>query len=368
PLDVGEATVIEAGDGDGNGDAEGKEREREGLKGLVAYMWMGSDVSAGGLRGLDVHGRLIDEFDGLWMLGLVRVKDLIFGDEGGGGERHDGSELGGAEGVGVGNANPAAAALNENALDQVQYPRRTRRYRPDSLKNRVWHFLHRHFGLRLPPGLGVRKTAIDHLSPLTVERWRLAHEAIQKYDLLDDLSARHGNRSDIPFHDEGSRVKDRIPNHISIIGSKFLDVWIGSAIAGVGYGGLHLLAWNAPFQTSIEGILWRIAASSVAATPVVLAPVLLLPELRVLKEGALEVVRVVTRKPRKVGQKKVSGLWAKTALAVLLVPLLAISPFLWFLYVLSRWYLLVECFRNVAYLPKGVYEGVDWPDYIPHIG
>ncbi|KAL9102697.1 MAG: hypothetical protein Q9163_002188 [Psora crenata] len=372
PLDVLEPTVIEVGGGEG--------QEEVGLKGLASYMWMGSDISAQGLRAWDVSGKLIDEFDAIWLLGLARVEDLVFGQDPT--CRHDGTPLEvAAPSSSPRSAAPAAAPPPPltSAIDPYAYAREeSRRYPPTSLSFRKWHFLHRFFALRLPPGLGHRHTAIDHLSLTTVERWRLAHSAIHRYALLDDLRTRHGNRLGLPFHDDGSRLKDRIPNHVSIFGSfRFFDVWMGFAAAGITYGGLHLLAWNAPFQTPLEAVLWRIASCSLICTPLILAPVILLPELRVLKEGALEVVRIVRGRKEKEkekeqqryphGRKKVEALWAKTALALILLPVLAASPLLWFLYVFGRWFLVVECFRNVGNLPKGVYKGVGWPGYLPHI-
>ncbi|KAL2029303.1 hypothetical protein VTO58DRAFT_108495 [Aureobasidium pullulans] len=37
------------------------------------------------------------------------------------------------------------------------------------------------------------------------------------------------------------------------------------SVVALVYGGLHLVAWNAPFNTRIEGILWKISGISVAS-------------------------------------------------------------------------------------------------------
>ena len=42
-------------------------------------------------------------------------------------------------------------------------------------------------------------------------------------------------------------------------------------------------------------------------------------------------------------------------------------PLLWFSYVLARVYLVIEAFRNLAYLPAGAFETPEWPNYFPHI-
>ena len=86
PLDVGEPTVISA--------VEGSEGEK--VAELAAYMWMISGVGANEYWGGDVAGRLMDEFDAMWMLGpggdvvgRSCTEDLLFGKEEG--ARHDGS-------------------------------------------------------------------------------------------------------------------------------------------------------------------------------------------------------------------------------------------------------------------------------------
>lgn len=219
-------------------------------------------------------------------------------------------------------------------------------------------------GITFPAGLGVRKTAVDHISPADLTRWKLSHEAVEKYRLEEDLRWRHYTRSDL--YDEDSRVKARIGNLLSLIGSKPYEVWFGFAVAGFLYGGLHMLAWNAAFSSRLEQILWRVAASSVTVTPVLLLPIALLFDKRALGQGGGDLMKMV--QGRDVERKDGSVVWwTRIAAVVVCIPVFAAGPFLWFSYVAGRVFLVVECFKNVAHLPAAVFEGVEWGAYLPHI-
>jgi len=54
--------------------------------------------------------------------------------------------------------------------------------------------------------------------------------------------------------------------------TSFDIMWADGIIVGAIYGGVHLLAWNAPFATRTESILWRISAVAITA-PIVAAVV-----------------------------------------------------------------------------------------------
>jgi hypothetical protein len=105
---------------------------------------------------------------------------------------------------------------------------------------------------------------------------------------------------------------------------------------GIIYGGIHLLAWNAPFTIEAQRILWRSSALILATSG---------PWLSVL--GILN--RVIPRKHR-------------------IRHLLTVVAFLsLFIYSVARVYLIVECFVSLPYLPDPVYQQVQWTQYLPHI-
>ncbi|KAK4694739.1 hypothetical protein P7C71_g2896, partial [Lecanoromycetidae sp. Uapishka_2] len=341
PLDVDEPTLI--------GDDK--------VQSLLAYMWMSSMVSAKNYRSFDMHGKLRDEFDAMWMYVHPRFEDLLF--------QNDRAAM------------PRLSIPLDIPLDfrlhSDQYPLLPRHYASgmsNENRHRFIDWLHHKdwlntLGFRFPAGLGVRTTAIDHLSPSTITRWNLAHKAIEKYGLKADLTSRHQLRSDV--YDEDSRVKTRIPNTLSIIGSRPYEVWLGFAVAGLLYGGLHMLAWDAPFSSRAEQIIWRVAASSVTVTPLLLTPLAMLVDKSALSKGASEVMKGLNGKKVKHYNFRSAEYWGKFAFVIIIVPLVVVGPFLSFSYVLGRVYLVVECFKNVAYLPEAVFEDVSWPAYLPHI-
>jgi len=280
PLDVAEPTLI----------------GRSKVQSLLAYMWMSSRISAEGYSGYDMHGKLRDEFDAMWMYQHPKFRDLIFG---------DGRE-----------PSPLLHGPPDSGLDHVQYPMLPWHYASGATSENRHHvvdWLHSQnwlasIGIRFPAGLGIRKTAIDHLWPSTIARWQLAHDAIERYQLKDEVTSRHHLRSEV--YDEDSRVKARIPNTLSLIGSRPYEVWLGFAVAGLLYGGLHLLAWNAPFSSRLEQIVWWVAASSVTITPLLLAPIaMLFGNKTVLSRGASDFMKSLKGKKmqRKCGDAEFWG-------------------------------------------------------------
>ncbi|KAL6705324.1 hypothetical protein ACN47E_007134 [Coniothyrium glycines] len=147
----------------------------------------------------------------------------------------------------------------------------------------------------------------------------------------------------------------------------------GLFATGAIYGAIHLLAWNGPFSTRSESILWKVAAFIITAPFVILL---------IKKPGILAVCYLLlrVRYPNEtvswqtVNQESFwrlpdnEGLWRKiwtrfldlyeeTAAYILAAP-----------YILSRAYLVVECFINLAHLPDGVYHVAEWSQYLPHMG
>ena len=368
PLDVGEPTVISA--------AEGSEGEK--VAELAAYMWMISGVGASEYWDGDVAGRLMDEFDAMWMLGpggdvvgRNRTEDLLFGREEGG--RHDGSSP---------SSDPVPVAsidVEERRRVHANYPRLSRRLTRRDLRLRLRLFLNRLLPrvVHVPAGIGNRKTAISHLSPSTVLRWRLAHDAITRFSLQDDLFQYRATRPEPPFFDSDplARVCNEIPNHAHILAGRedadFADVWIPAAFAAVLYGGLHLIAWSAPFETRAEKILWRISAMVVCAGPILISPCVGMGSYRWLREGWLSIVTLATRRKHRMGEKEgAKGVILgrmKIMLLIMMAPVLLMSPLIMAMHVFGRVFLVIECFKSIHQLPVGVYTDVNWPAYVPHI-
>ncbi|KAH8726746.1 hypothetical protein GQ44DRAFT_679203 [Phaeosphaeriaceae sp. PMI808] len=154
--------------------------------------------------------------------------------------------------------------------------------------------------------------------------------------------------------------------------SKFVSpnavLYTGLLVAGSLYGAVHLFAWNGPFPTKVQRMLWRVSCI-VISSPLVLI-VLFYVVVWVLYfwwgiMGALgEAIGVIRWMVRFIRWLKKSEFVEGLAglLFLLVVGLLGL------VYVSARLYLVVECFMNVAHLPEGVFQEPSWSQYIPHFG
>ena len=343
----------------------------EQLHPLFAYMWMTSRISGDMYNARDIRGGAKDEFDGIWPYRDPKLSDLNFVNSAGisicGEDLPDCSPH---EGPLVGSSN----VLDANHLSSgSEYDRNFRRLSTSIFRFRIMQWLRSQrflsaIGLQLPAGATVRNTAIDHLSPVDLSRWRLALQAVEQYNLEDDLRSRHRLH---PYGQEERdlkpRVKPRIDNIIYSLARN--ELWFGLAAAGSLYGGLHLVAWNAPFPSRLEEILWRVAASSVTFTGLLFGPFVLWSQLPAARRGlaGLTNARVEGQRIRQRKEGRVR-IWAEISLAgVAFLLLFTVMPLLWLTYVFSRVYLVVECFKNVSHLPVGAYQVPQWAAYVPHI-
>ena len=355
PLNVNQPTLI----------------QDEKMRPLFAYMWMTSRVSGDEYNTLDIAGGAKDEFDGIWPyrdpklsdMNFVRTTDLSSTC------RSDPPDQVLQENHRIGSVKPPED--NPPSID-LEYDRNFRRLSSSRFRYRILHWLASQkflsAVLRLPAGATTRDTAIDHFSPTDISRWRLALQAIEQYDLEHDLRSRHelhpyGQKE----RDLKPRVKPRIDNVIYTLARN--ELCFGLAAAGSLYGGLHLVAWNAPFSSRPEEIMWRIAASSVTFTGLLFGPFVLWSQLPAAKRGLAGLTNTRAEgqriRQRKEGRVKV---WIEIALAgVVFLLMFTVMPLLWLAYVFSRVYLVVECFKNVAHLPAGAYQIPQWSSYVPHI-
>lgn len=133
--------------------------------------------------------------------------------------------------------------------------------------------------------------------------------------------------------------------------------------AGLAYGGLHLIAWNPPVRTTAEALMWRISG---------IAVILYRPLPGIIRfcfpEGkdGLHRIAVFLRNHRPSWWWKSS--WIGCALediAIGMTVLVGLPGTA--LYVLSRIYLVVECFISIPRLPASVFETPVWSQYVPHL-
>jgi hypothetical protein len=151
-------------------------------------------------------------------------------------------------------------------------------------------------------------------------------------------------------------------------------ILFGLLIAGLAYGGLHLLAWNPPVTTTAEVLMWRI--SGITVTVFGSIPFVGLAALWVFVSINGYFQKRTFWQKWKTWASGLKGLpkwFAATVTFVISVPVMVSAVLLGFamvagglLYVLSRIYLLVECIISIPHLPDSVFQTLTWSKYFPH--
>ena len=117
------------------------------------------------------------------------------------------------------------------------------------------------------------------------------------------------------------------------------------------YGGLHLLAWNAPFASKVEQRLWQFSGTFVAFSGLLYLTSLILSNLITKQPHFVEIATGWTY------IRRLAKLDTRTIVALILA----------MAYVLARSYLIIECFLQLARLPESAYLTPSWSRYFPHI-
>ena len=364
----------------------------EHVRPIFAYSWMSSKISTEGYSDIDIVGGARDEFDCIWPFRFPDLNDLELGSQSMGFDLQGSSTASHFSALRSGES-PLAGRIDlthqlslgseHSTSRNSEVGRRSpylynyrHRQAPDIfskmylvtwLKSKKWisPSILRFF--KLPAGMGIRETMVDHLSPTDIKRWFLALQAIRKYDLEHDLRSRQSSRL-IDYQNSYPRVKVRLENLHLLDGLSINEVWLGFAMAGLLYGGLHLVGWNAPFSSTLEKNLWRIASSSVTSTGIIAGPIVLWLQSSTASQASSFVMDKYHGRPVH-STLEVRFLWPKVVLSgCMTLFCVTLGPLIWFLYVLSRIYLLVECFKNVMHLPNDAFQEISWPCYFPHIG
>ncbi|UKZ58965.1 uncharacterized protein TrAtP1_000285 [Trichoderma atroviride] len=117
-------------------------------------------------------------------------------------------------------------------------------------------------------------------------------------------------------------------------------VFLAVSVSAVLFGGIHVVAWNFPFPSTIELIFWRCASVYTTAAPV--CSILL-----------LFLVKRDDHSPQ--------GL---TYHLITLCLTLAAAPFV--LYPIARLFIIVEMFRTLYFLPPASFVST-WAPSVPHV-
>ncbi|RTE70303.1 hypothetical protein BHE90_015302 [Fusarium euwallaceae] len=188
------------------------------------------------------------------------------------------------------------------------------------------------------------------------------------------------------FREAQDSLTDRIRNFPRFNGvRRSWPLYLVLSIIGSIYGGLHCLAWNAPFATDLERLLWRLSSVTVSSIGA-LIPLLYTWEQappiwrdfgewtdpidtvgQWIYDNTLGMIEHGLHPPWNRWIKNI-GFWSLVPALYLfraLYDVLIVGLML--LYCLARVYLVVECFINLAHLPDSAYLLPKWSQYVPHI-
>ncbi|KAI9754390.1 MAG: hypothetical protein M4579_004728 [Chaenotheca gracillima] len=190
------------------------------------------------------------------------------------------------------------------------------------------------------------------LSAKDIRRWELASEGLKK--IGGELHMPQGSVNFmIPY--APNIFLDRKGVHAGFF--SFFCSWAsGGLIAALVlccfYGGIHALAWNFEFPSTTEHLLWRIASiDTIGGTITVLS----------LFSAAVYLHEHDVKSLWASILAKESGVLSIAYRTIVLIGLLNLP-----LFVFSRTFIVVESFIGLRQVPIGVYDTVEWTQYIPH--
>ena len=183
------------------------------------------------------------------------------------------------------------------------------------------------------------------LTELDFVRFELASQAVRRYvirlpiqDFNTFFAVRSRNFSDTSFGVEEPHGKTY--------------AYEGFFLAGLFYGGVHLVVWNRPFRGKIDELLWKLSGISILVSGIP-------PVISLLAEG-------FAFKKYYLHSTGIRG----TELAKQILHQFCSMFFILFLflYIFARVFIITECFLDVFHLPDSAFEVPQWSQYFPHIG
>lgn len=236
------------------------------------------------------------------------------------------------------------------------------------IKSGFYYFSYYHVLLQNSPVAEfVKRVTVD----ITPEYQVLMHEATRTPIAQQILREGGGSRNPLFRGEAGEWVTVRARNWPFAIISKgrnTLYVVIFLCISAA-YGGWHLLAWNGPFRTRTELMLWRISGLGVASSGILAA----ITGYSVDRADKLN--WVLRAEPFKSPWDYLEHFYKSSVLAKLamilaalvlgLVLTISVSSFALLLF--SRTYLVIEAFLSLPYASNSVFAVPNLNQYFPHI-
>jgi hypothetical protein len=153
-----------------------------------------------------------------------------------------------------------------------------------------------------------------------------------------------------------SRIKN-IPKNFDILRAvdmldpqtKVEDIlfFVAFGVAGLAYGGIHLIAWNYPFPSAVQQLLWKVSGITIATSGVAFGFLVAYVALLTFF-GCFEGEDTLLQ--------DVCG-WSSVVIMLLFGVM----------YLFARAYLVIACFLTFPYLPPEVFKQPEWSYYFPHI-
>ena len=149
------------------------------------------------------------------------------------------------------------------------------------------------------------------------------------------------------------------------------------------YGGVHLALWNYDFPTRVESLMWRVAAVDLLAVSMLVVVYFIAyaiyhhykkhlhqerkaKHLESRKNGDEHRSQDTVRENNR-DQSKAWKMVKYTGLFLVVLPASLIMAGAGWLFIPSRIYIIVESFISLRHVPIGVYDEVNWAQYIPHL-
>ncbi|KAK1760067.1 hypothetical protein QBC47DRAFT_231 [Echria macrotheca] len=276
-------------------------------------------------------------------------------------------------------------------------------------------------GLRVPHYLRVPRARDIYLKENGMKRWKFASDAIQRYGFWEQrsrgwkppttpaektdfmLSRRNLRRRLMSFE---NCFAFTVPNYVNPFGDTAdpnigtrneKEVFQGSeSLAGIVYGGLHMTAWNAPFPTDAQSLLWKVSSitlMAVGAAGTVLLTLIWLQQRQRQDRDAREAYQAAGSEveyfddyvvpEQQVQQPRSKSLYERdekqkdergvlmtlrpTALFLALIMLGVTYVCYVLLFFMARVFILVESFLVIPWLPDSVFLSPRWSKYFPHL-
>lgn len=221
--------------------------------------------------------------------------------------------------------------------------------------------------------------------PEIEKRLQLAYKALRRYE-LNKIHGRsryffrrpnarwrylvgENDISTSTYFDKEKLISDRCRNWPRVLTwspntkDREKPMWIGLLLAGSLYGGIHLLAWNAPFPSRTERLLWHVSGVTIMCFAGFAYTIR-----RLYYFAVLYCSHNRAYKPSANIHRCFSGGYTDLCCSggLFLISEIIIEGSTLF-YLLIRLYIVVESLISVAYLPETAFRKPSWSNYFPHL-